>query len=363
MLVGIDASRAVRPVQTGTETYSRQLIHALVDRPTDYFYRLYVDRAPSTHLPTSVRSEIREIHLTRAWTHVRLAWEVFSRAPDLLFVPSHVMPLLCRVPTVVTIHDLGYLWYRSAYRPLAWLALHLGTLHNARGAARIVVDSQATARDLEQHFRVDPSRMRVAYLGGPAVEVVPRDDNLLRRWQLPERYLLFVGTLQPRKNVPRLLRAFAALDQKETGPVALALAGQPGKGASGLHRLAANLGIADRVRWLGYVSADDRRSLMASATAFVFPSLYEGFGLPALEAMAWGAPVIASNASSLPEVVGDSGLLVDPLDVRGLAHAMGRLLSDSDLRNGLIEAGRQRATEFTWDRCATVVESAFAEGV
>ncbi len=360
MLVGIDASRAVRLARTGTEWYSFEVIRALLRRPTPTRYRLYFDRDPGATFPRSDRLEERVIRLPRLWTHFRLSAEIVRHPPDRLFVPSHVIPLVCPVPAVATIHDVGYLWYREAYSPLRWTLLHLGTLWNVRAARRLVVDSEATARDLTTHFGVAPERLRVAYLGGPEPRVVDPSD-VLARYALPPRYLLFVGTLQPRKNLNRALRAFAIARQATRLPLALVLAGQPGRDAPRLRGMVAALGLENDVRWLGYVPDADRPALFAGATAFVFPSLYEGFGLPALEAMAWGTPVLASSAGSLPEVVGDAGLLVDPYDVDELARAMERLLDDAALRERLIEAGRRRAATFTWERCAATVEAVIQE--
>jgi glycosyltransferase involved in cell wall biosynthesis len=363
VLVGIDASRAARAVRTGTEGYSLHLISAMLERPGENRYRLYFDRMPSPEFPRSERAEYRVIGFPRVWTHVRLAAELVRRRPDLLFVPSHVVPLVCSVPAVVTIHDVGYLWHRSAYPPLAWMLLHLGTLQNVRAARRIVVDSRATARDLIDHFGVAPERIHVAYLGGPPVRDVVPDPEVAAHYRLPRRYFLFVGTLQPRKNLGRLLQAFARVTRSGGDGIGLVFAGRPAVGAADLRRQAANLGVDDRVTWLSYVPEEHKASLYAGAVALVFPSLYEGFGLPPLEAMAWGAPVIASNSSSLPEVVGSAGLLIDPYDVGGLANAMMRILDDSPLREQLILAGRERAAEFTWERCAAEVEIALAETV
>ena len=361
MLVGIDASRALRPLRTGTEGYSRDLIAALVSRESGNRYRLYVDRSPTAGLAKGATAEIRTIELFRLWTQIRLALELVQHPPDVLFVPSHVVPLICPVPAVVTIHDVGYLWYRSAYRPTEWVLLHLGTLRNARGARRIVADSQATADDLVRHFGVPPRKIRVAYLGAPRVDSLDRSDAPSSFQNLPARYFLFVGTLQPRKNLTRLLEAFAAVRKTWRRPVMLVIAGADGTQAAALRLRSERLGIADAVRWLGYVPDAERQALYSGAVAFVFPSLYEGFGLPVLEAMAWGTAVIASNAASLPEVVGSAGLLVDPYDVGGLAAAMLRVLDDNVLRSTLIELGRQRVTEFSWDRCAAVVEQCFDE--
>ncbi|MGH2461404.1 MAG: glycosyltransferase family 4 protein, partial [Chloroflexota bacterium] len=202
--------------------------------------------------------------------------------------------------------------------------------------------------------------IQVAYLGGPVPRDVAPDPELSVRYDLPSRYFLFVGTLQPRKNLLRLLEAYARLRQADQSAAGLVLAGRPGVGASDLRRRAEALGILDRIRWLSYVPREHLAPLYAGAVAFVFPSLYEGFGLPILEAMAWGTPVVSSNAGALPEVVGEAGLLVDPHDVAGLAVAMEQVLGDQSLRERLIQAGRARAGYFTWNRCAVEVERAFA---
>ena len=363
MLVGIDASRALRPVQTGTESYARQLIAALSDRPSPFRYRLYVDRDPQRPLGGWRAVETRVIRMPRLWTHLGLSYELLRHPPDVLFVPAHVVPIICPAPAVVTIHDIGYLWYRRAYRPVSWVLLHLGTIQNARAARIILADSEATAGDLVRHFRVPRSKIRVAYLGGPTVE--PSDHHPLpsRLPDLPERYFLFIGTLQPRKNLARLLRAFAKIGRTAYPSVGLVIAGREGPGSETLRALSQRLGVMDRVHWLGYVADADRASLYVNAVAFVFPSLYEGFGLPILEAMAFGTPIISSTAAALPEIVGNAGLLVDPFDVNGFALAMRRLLDDSALRESLIARGYRRVTEFTWDRCAAVVEAAFNDAV
>lgn len=363
MLVGIDASRAGRAVRTGTEGYALHLIAALLQRSGRTRYRLYFDRQPPPDFPYPERAEHRVIRFPRVWTHLRLSAELARRRPDLLFVPAHVIPIVCPVPAVATIHDVGYLWHRSAYTPLSWMLLHLGTLQNARAARRIVVDSRATARDLIKHFGVAESRIRVAYLGGPSVRDVTPDPEVIARYRLPPRYFLFVGTLQPRKNLTRLLEAFARISSSSGSSVGLVLAGRPGVGASHLPARAEALGLTDRVTWLSYVAEEHKPSLYAGARALVFPSLYEGFGLPVLEAMAWGTPVIASNVSSVPEVAGEAGLLVDPYDVDGLAQAMARILDDAALRERLIAAGRERAALFTWDRCAAEVEAALDDAI
>lgn len=338
MRIAVDASRAARPDPTGTERYARELLNALVPIAGHHRLSLYYDRAPAD-APRGPSVEIKVRPMPRLWTHVRLSFEMTRERPDRLFVPAHVVPLV-HPPTVVTIHDLGYLRYRLAYRPAAWIHLFLSTRWSARVARRIVVDSWATRRDLLRHARVEPSKVDVVHLGvEPRFRPRPASslrEPLARLGLAPNGYLLFVGTLQPRKNLPRIVRAHARAG-REVPPLAIAGAGS----------LAVD---GDRIRLLGYVPDDLGPALYAGARALIFPTLYEGFGLPLLEAMASGVPVLGGANSSMPEIVGNAGLLVDALSEEAIAEAIRRLaLEDtSELR----ARGLARAREFTWDKAA-----------
>jgi glycosyltransferase involved in cell wall biosynthesis len=327
--IAIDASRAARPNPTGTERYSRELLRHFVPLARRHDVSLYYDREPPERLPGATT---RVVPLRRLWTHGRLSLEMLRDRPDALFVPSHVVPLAHPRATVVTIHDLGYLRYRLAYSFGSWVYLVLSTLWSARVARQVVVDSWATKRDLERHAGVDPAKLHVVHLGV---------DALFRPIARPTRdYLLFVGTLQPRKNLPRLLRAYE-LASREAPMPELRIAGNLGHGADRL-RLPAG------ARYVGYAPPEALPGLYANARAFVFPSLFEGFGIPLLEAMASGTPVLAGNNSSMPEVVGDAGVLVDATDERAIADGLVRLLDDDSLR----DRGIARAAQFTWERTA-----------
>jgi glycosyltransferase involved in cell wall biosynthesis len=283
----------------------------------------------------------------RLWTHLRLSFELLRQWPDVLFVPSHVVPLVHPAATVVTIHDLGYLRYRLAYPAAAWVYLLVSTLWSARAARQVVVDSWATRRDLVRHAGLDPRRVHVVHLG-----VEPRFrpfeaaelGSALGRLGLEPGYLLFVGTLQPRKNLPRLLRAYELASREAALPPLIV--------AGGLGHRAAELRWPDGARHLGYAAPSDLPALYAGASAFVFPSLFEGFGLPLLEAMACGTPVLAGANSSMPEVVADAGLLVDAANDRAIADTLLRLCTNPDLRATLRQRGLARAAQFTWERAA-----------
>lgn len=359
MLIGIDASRALVAQRTGTEAYSLHLVRALLNEPTSHRFRLYLNAAPPAGLfPASSHGELRVIPFPRLWTHVRLSAEMLLDPPDLLFVPSHVLPLAHPRRSVVTVHDLGHRYYPEAHTATQRLYLEWSTRYHVRSAAHLIADSEATKADLVRLYGADPERVTVSYLGiDPALHPI-RDPNLIlgvrHKYGIEGPYLLYVGTLQPRKNLVRLIEAFATLVQRgATGAdLTLVLAGKRGWMSEGILAKAREAGIAGRVHVAGYVDERDLAALYSGATLFVIASLYEGFCLPVLEAMACGTPVVCSNTSSLPEVVGDAALTFDPHDVEEMAAAMGRLLVDSNLRVELVARGHERCARFTWGACA-----------
>lgn len=357
MLIGIDASRALRPRRTGTENYSLEIIRSLLKCGTDVRFRLYGNEWPAVDpFPATGNYDARRLPSRYLWTHLRLATEVTRHPPDVLFVPAHVLPIVARCPAVVTVHDLGYLYYPRAHPLLARLYLSLGTRFSALKAREVIAVSQATKRDLVRHYGLRPEKITVVYEGCSAVFSPDLDQRkcqeVARRHGLRQPYFLAIGSVHPRKNLVRLVRAFALARQKEKLPHMLAIVGHPGHRSGEVWRAVSQAGLDDAVRLTGYAPADDLPYLLRGAEAFVFPSLYEGFGLPALEAMATGVPVVAANASSLPEVVGDAGLLFDPLQVEDIANAITAVLTDGALRDTLRQRGLARARQFSWEEAA-----------
>jgi glycosyltransferase involved in cell wall biosynthesis len=371
MLIGIDASRAARIRRTGTEAYSLHLIQALVAAQSAHKVRLYTPAPLQRHgatVDTPAASEVCVIPFPRLWTHLRLAWELERRPPDVLFVPAHVMPLICRVPAVVTVHDLGYLHYPEAHRPFDRWYLDWTTRRHARLAARVIADSQATRSDLIRYYQANPDRMAVVYPGrDEALHRVEEAESIAAvraRYGIGGDYLFYLGTLQPRKNLVRLVEAFAHV-RSQFPHMQLVLAGKKGWLYEELFARVLVLGLEGRVVFAGYVADEDKAALLSGATALVYPSLYEGFGLPVLEALACGTPVLTSNVSSLPEVAGDAALLVDPLDVEAIAAGMSCLITDGDLRSSLIKKGYTQIHKFSWantaDQILQVLESVVCE--
>jgi len=353
MLVGIDASRAVATHPTGTEVYSQRLIQALLKLESPHRYRLYLrSRPPVGAFPGA---ELRVMPFLRLWTHVRLSWEMALHPPGVLFVPAHVLPLVHPRASLVTTHDLGYLYFPEAH-PLGqrW-HLDLSTRWNARAAAHLVADSEATKADLVARYGTSPEKITVAFPGRDET-LAPVDDPaaieaVKARYGIVGGYFLYLGTLHPRKNLARLIAAFAALPCETV----LVLAGRRGWLYEGLFAQVHRLGLEGRVLFPGYVREADKAVLLSGALAFVFPSLYEGFGLPVLEAQACGCPVVTSTTSSLPEVAGDAALLVDPSEPAAITAAMARVAADSALRATLVERGFANVRRFSWTACARSV--------
>jgi len=292
----------------------------------------------------------------------RILWEqivapmVSARASlDVLFCPVNVVPLSGLVPSVVTVHDLAFLAYPEAFSTAKRRYLTAMTRLSVRRARHIIAVSAHTRDDLVYHFGVRPERITV--IPNAADERYrPADtaDDIARfkaANNLPDRFILFVGTLEPRKNLRRLIEAFALLSSDDPS-VKLAIVGASGWLTSDLAPLVQSRGLSDRIIFTGYVSDDDLPRWYQAATVFCYPSLYEGFGLPVLEAMACGVPVVTSRTSSLPEVAGDAALLIDPTDVRGLANTLQSVLADDARRQAMSAAGIARSHAYSWERTA-----------
>jgi glycosyltransferase involved in cell wall biosynthesis len=346
--IAIDASRTTVARATGTEHYALQLIGALIRLNNRHQITLYFrDQPPADLFPSAAHVRMQIIPFPRMWTHIRFASTLFLDRPDVTFVPAHSLPLFFPGRAVVTVHDLGYKVFPQAHPDQQRRYLEWSTQHSARRATLILADSLATATDLHQFYGTDSGKIRVVY---PGVEAPVKGDveTVRHKYRLPEHYFLFIGTLQPRKNIARLVQAYKQFCAQHTGDsIALVLAG----GQGWLYDPAWVEGVPG-VQMLGYIDEADKGALLSGALALVFPSLYEGFGFPVLEAMHSGTPVLASRSSSLPELVGEAGLLVDPEDVNAIAAQMLRLAQDKPLRQKLRTLGYVQATQFTWARTA-----------
>lgn len=303
--------------------------------------RLVVSRLPTHRPPARI-----------LWEQVAQPWALRRAGVDLVHETAFVGPQASTSPSVVTVHDLSFLLYPQSFRTLNRLYLQLFTQLSVRRARRVIAVSESTKGDLVRCYGLSPEKVDVVYNGkDDAFQPLPADEvaGFRAENKLPERFMLFVGTLEPRKNVVRLIEAYAQL---KSNRLPLMLVGGKGWLYNDVFARVEALNLTSEVHFVGYVPTEDLPWWYNAADLFVYPSLYEGFGLPPLEAMACGTPIVTSTASSLPEVVGDAGLLTDPTDTEALTGAMEQVLSDADLRGAMREAGLARAREFSWRRTA-----------
>jgi glycosyltransferase involved in cell wall biosynthesis len=269
---------------------------------------------------------------------------------DLIHCPANFCSGRSRIPQVLTVHDLSFLRHPEWFRVDRAAYYSYAIRRSVRLARRIIADSRATATDLESLLGVSPARIDVVPLGVGA-EFQPataeRVDAVRKQYDLPEAFFLYVGTHEPRKNLARLVEAWNSIADEY--PQDLVLAGRAGWKSAHLTAAIAASPHAARIHRPGYVPRRDLPALLSAADAFVYPSLFEGFGLPPLEAMACGTPVLTSATSSLPEVVGNAAVLVDPTDIASIADGLLRVLAEA---TALRQHGPQRAAAFTWERCA-----------
>ncbi|MCL5025464.1 MAG: glycosyltransferase family 4 protein, partial [Chloroflexi bacterium] len=286
------------------------------------------------------------------WEQATLPLELLGAGLDLLHSPDFIPPFRARFPTVITVHDLGFRLYPEAVT--ADSRRYYGQIDRAvQHAAAIIAVSESTRRDLVDRANAPADRIRVIYeAADEAFRPLDRSaavKGARTKLGVEGSFILFVGTVEPRKNLPTLLRALTA---PEVSSVRLVVAGSRGWLSDEVFRLVEKLHLRGRVQFLGHTPPDDVVTLYNAADAVAYPSLYEGFGLPVVEAMACGTPVVCSNTSSLPEVAGDAALLVEPLDVAAWAKAVARVLEDRALRLELREKGLRRAAVLSWKRAA-----------
>jgi glycosyltransferase involved in cell wall biosynthesis len=372
--IGFDASVASGQ-PGGTGTYAVQLLNALIGQRPDWTFFLYFRRMdqenPLLRAPSGA-SNVHRIEVPgspNTWrVQVALPRRLRQDRIDVYHSPGPFLPLRWRGPKVVTIHDLNiYLNVRNWLRPktlLAWADLAVQTPFSARVASRVITASQAARTDLRRLLRVRPEIIRVIPdAPDPFFDAQPSEAELsaVREITADKPFVLFVGVLSPQKNLRRLLLAFAASSLPAEG-INLVLAGRDESDYGAvLRRLARRLGIESLLRLPGYVPRSTLRGLYAGALCLVLPSHGEGFGLPVVEAMALGAPILAANRQAIPEVVGAGGLLFDPSDSAELATLLNRVWLDARLRKDLSERARLRRKDFSWERTAELTADVYLE--
>jgi len=363
IVYGIDASSANKEKRTGVENYSRSLIeamkiHALKEGERVVLYSNTKLAQTLGTLPQGWSSAILNWLPGRGWMSVRVSWEMLRRAPSVLFVPGQALPIVCPRAVVTTVHDLAFARRPDLYEPAARKRLRRVMKKAVKKATRIIVPTSATKQDLVELYRVDPAR----------VVVIPEaaDTTLyrhytqeearaaLQKYRLGTNFFLVVGRLEKKKNVSNLIRAFELFKSRRGvgDPFELVFVGEPG---SGYWEIKKSLDLSPhktQIRQLGYVPDEEVAPLMSQAIAYLFPSWYEGFGIPNLEAMAAGTVLVTSDIPAHREVVGDAGLFVPPDQPDAWARALERIVKDGTLRTELIAKGYARVKQFSWDKTA-----------
>lgn len=370
MLIGIDASRANHAQKTGVEWYAWHIIEQLKTQNAklktgeSVQFVLYSD-TPLTgslgKLPENWESRVLHWPPKRLWTQVRLSWEMFRNPPDILFIPAHVVPLIHPKKTVMMVHDIAALQFPHTYN---WFERWY-TLWSAKYALKnlwkIITPSEFTKSELTK-LSADSDKLSAIHVvhHGYDTRYKKIDDqnkiqDVLKKYNITRPFFLSVGRLETKKNTMNIVRAFTQykINNKQlTINNQLILIGQPGHGYDEVKEAIVESAYKQDIRLLGWVSPEDVVPIMNAANVFVFPSLYEGFGLPILESFACGTPVIAGSGSSLEEVGGDAALYVDPKSTHDITMAMQKIVSDESTRQALIKKGLERVNNFSWEKSA-----------
>jgi len=352
MIIGIDASRAITKQRTGTEKYSRELIFAMAKIDQTNSYRLYVGPnydGSFNNLPNNFKVVI--INRNKLWTQIGLSLEIIKNKPNVLFVPSHILPPLTPKHTVTTIHDLAWKYFPEAYSPKEIRLHDLGVRRAIKKNASIIVYSKSTFSDLKKYYRIDDKKVHLVPMGFTSK---PGDGDISNKITDVSNspYILFVGRLESKKNLVNLIKAYEMLRSERKILHRLVLVGKPGFGYEDIKKEIESSKFSADIFETGFVSDAERDYLYKKAELFAFPSLFEGFGYPILEAFAAGIPVVTSKISSMPEVAGRGAILVNPKKPFEIAAAMSQIINKPALKSKLVRAGNSELLKYSWEACA-----------
>lgn len=361
MLIGIDASRANNAQKTGVEWYAFFLIEELKKIvPDDVKVILYSEKPLEGDLgilPANWSSKVLRWPPRRFWTQIRMSYEMLFQAPDVLFVPAHVFPLIHPKHTVMTVHDVAALRFPKSYNFFErWYSLW-SAKYAVKHLWKIIVPSLFTKNELKALLNTDQKNIEVLHHGFDHKFTEKKSEieiaETLTKYKIQKPFFLSIGRLEEKKNTVGTVRAFEQFkNQDHHDKYQLVLIGKPGYGSEKVEAAIHTSKFAKDIIHPGYVEQRDIAAIFQAAEVFVFPTWYEGFGIPVLEAFAAGVPVITSKNTSTEEIAGDAALRVEPQDIEALADAMQTLCTNADLRQKLVEKGHARVKEFSWEKCA-----------
>jgi glycosyltransferase involved in cell wall biosynthesis len=348
MKIGLDGSRAFLKNRTGIEEYSYQVIKHLRDKLEGHQVVLYLRSDQQIDFDLPENWNVKIINFPRLWTQLGLSLEMLFSPADVLFVPAHTVPIIHPKKTVVTIHGLEYEFCPQAYSWWEKFYMRWTIKKSCQWASEIISVSENTKKDLMGLYGVSENKIDVIYEGYEEAE----NGKLKVESKVRKPYLLFIGRIEERKNISNIIKAFETLKDKYDIGHKLVLAGKPGHNYENIKSQILISEQKENILELGFVSEEEKWELLKNADVFVFPTQYEGFGIPVLEAQSVGCPVVAANNSSIPEVAGDSALLVDAGKPEDIAQSILKLVSDETLKNAIINKGLENVKRFSWDKCA-----------
>lgn len=355
MRVGIDGRSISIRTGIGQYTYHLMLYIPKVDKQNEYVYFLKDEEYQlNTEMPSNVDMKIIKMPTNILWEQIRLPLELKLEEVDLIHNPMFTTPFVRGCKSIITVHDLLFLAFPGDFTVRDRLYFQILMRFAAKSADRIITVSEHSKQDIIHLLKISEDKVNVVYLGKSA-RFHPIDDckqiwNVKHEYRIPSNFILYVGELRPRKNLSQLIKAFYKLKKAKNIRHKLVISGPEGSTYFDLLRLVRDLHLEKEVLFAGFIPLEKLPALYSAADLFVYPSLYEGFGLPPLEAMACGIPVITSNVSSLPEVVGDAAIMIDPHNVDDLEKAMYEVLTNESLRCDMVRKGLARAKMFSWEK-------------
>lgn len=350
MLIGIHSQAVFKKEKTGVEKYAHQLIKniAMLPGSKEHRFVLYSDNYRAGNIDLPENFSVKVLRSPYLWTQFRLALYMLFKKPKALFIPAHVLPALSHPKnSTVMIHDIAFEFFPQAYPDFHRKYLRFTTKHALKRAKKIIVPSKSTADDLAKFYEVDMSKVFVVHHGG-----IDKEAEKFSKEQLEFPYFLYIGRLELKKNILGILKAFDLFKGAYKSAHKLVLVGNFGFGKEKIKEAIAKHRYKNDIVLTGWVDDVNKDYLLSNADMFLFPSLYEGFGLPILEAQAFGVPLITSCISSMPEVAGKGAILVNPHNSEEMADAMIRIMSDENLKNDLMTKGRENLKRFSWKDCA-----------
>ena len=360
MKIAIDASRAFLHERTGIEEYSYQLIKHLRGPLEEHGVTLFLRRSTKENIDFDLPEnwKVKELWFPRFWTYIRLSWSLFFRRPEKLLVPGHIVPPIHPKSTTVVVHGLEFEIHPEAYSDYEITSMRRGIKNSCKWSRNIICVSNNTKRDLMRLYGVPKDKIRVVYEGvNPAMRENERitSETMAKYTIAKQGYVVFIGRLEERKNISNILKSFEIMKRHFALGHKLVLVGKGGYGWDRISEEIKEHPFTKDIIVTGFVGEEEKWSLLRHAAVFVFPSLYEGFGLPVLEAQQLGVPVVTSNNSSLREVAKNSAALVDPKNVQDIAQKVNDLIVNEKFRQDVIARGFENTKRFTWEKCANLV--------